>query len=285
MTLIGTMCCAPSLRAQVSFPYPEIPASLDEPQMRMAYMLNHFWDHYSFADTTQANCKVGEQGIVDFINLLPHATDSVVSRRAVDDFVRKAFADAQGGEFFEQLVEHYLANPGSPLRNEDLYITFLHSLTNVLPHEDVRVERYSRQLRMLTMNRKDTPATDFPYITREGVQGSLYDISSPYTLLIFSDPDCTHCRATLPELIASAELQDSRLHVLLVYPDADVTRWQREPHTLPANWTDVRSPEGEVLHQPLYYLPSLPSLYLLNQDKCVLVKDGTLEEVVKYLNK
>ena len=34
---------------QGDFPYPDIPDEVEEPEARMAYMLEHFWQDYSFA--------------------------------------------------------------------------------------------------------------------------------------------------------------------------------------------------------------------------------------------
>ena len=94
--VMGGMLCARPMRAQgaVSFPYPEIPVSISGPQIRLSYLLNHFWDNFLFADTSQTNRKLAEQGIADYLNLLPHVEDSASQCSAVDVFVRQAFADA-----------------------------------------------------------------------------------------------------------------------------------------------------------------------------------------------
>ena len=282
---MGAMLCRRPMRAQsaVSFPYPEIPVSISEPQMRLSYLLNHFWDNFLFADTSQTNRKLAEQGIADYLNLLPHVVDSASQCSAVDVFVRQAFANASRSEAFEDLLEHYLGNPGSPLRNDGLYALLLRRITMILPEGDARLERYRQHQRLLSMNAPGTTATDFIYVTRGGARGRLSDLSSPYTLLVFSDPDCARCRESMPQLMASKALKDGRVSVLVVYPDADTSLWRQAKSDLPSNWTDAYSPEGEVMHRPLYHLPRLPALYLLDADKHVLVKDGSLEEVVERI--
>ena len=97
--VMGGVLCARSMRAQgaVSFPYPEIPVSISEPQMRLSYLLNHFWDNFLFADTSQTNRKLAEQGIADYLNLLPHVADSASQCSAVDVFVRQAFEKGAKG--------------------------------------------------------------------------------------------------------------------------------------------------------------------------------------------
>ncbi len=283
--VMGGMLCARSMRAQsaVSFPYPEIPVSISEPQMRLSYLLNHFWDNFLFADTSQTNRKLAEQGIADYLNLLPHVEDSASQYSAVDVFVRQAFADASRSEAFENLLEHYLGNPASPLRNDGLYALLLRRIAMTLPEGDARLERYRQHQRLLSMNAPGTTAADFIYVARTGARGRLSNISSPYTLLVFSDPDCARCRENMPQLMASKALKDGRVRVLVVYPDADTSLWRQAKPDLPSNWTDAYSPEGEVMHRPLYHLPRLPALYLLDAEKHVLVKDGSLEEVVERI--
>ena len=285
--VMGGMLCARSMCAQgaASFPYPEIPVSISEPQMRLSYLLNHFWDNFLFADTSQTNRKLAEQGIADYLNLLPHVEDSASQCSAVDVFVRQAFADASRSEAFENLLEHYLGNPASPLRNDGLYALLLRRITMTLPEGDARRERYRQHQRLLSMNAPGETATDFVYVTRGGARGRLSDLSSPYTLLIFSDPDCARCRENMPQLMASKALKDGRVRVLVVYPDADTSLWRQAKPDLPYDWTDAYSPEGEVMHRPLYHLPRLPALYLLDAEKHVLVKDGSLEEVVERIGK
>jgi hypothetical protein len=253
--------------------------------MRLSYLLNHFWDNFLFADTSQTNRKLAEQGMADYLNLLPHVADSASQCSAVDVFVRQAFADASRSEAFENLLEHYLGNPTSPLRNDGLYALLLRRITMILPEGDARLERYRQHQRLLSMNAPGETATDFIYVTRGGARGRLSDLSSPYTLLVFSDPDCARCREHMPQLMASKALRDGRVRVLVVYPDADTSLWRQAKPDLPSNWTDAYSPEGEVMHRPLYHLPRLPALYLLDAEKHVLVKDGSLEEVVERIGK
>ena len=37
--------------ALTAFPYPEVPAVMTEPEERLAYLVEHFWERYDFRDT------------------------------------------------------------------------------------------------------------------------------------------------------------------------------------------------------------------------------------------
>ena len=51
------------VQQRVQFPFPEIPATLTEPEARKAWLLIHYWEQLDFADTTLVNNRdVTEQG-------------------------------------------------------------------------------------------------------------------------------------------------------------------------------------------------------------------------------
>ena len=86
---------------------------------------------------------------------------------------------------FMELAEKHLADPNSPLRNEECYIPFLEYAIKEGKIDEAYKERYSFQLRNALKNRVGTIANDFTYITREGTTGTLKSIKANYTLIYF----------------------------------------------------------------------------------------------------
>lgn len=86
------------------------------------------------------------------------------------------------------------------------------------------------------------------------------------------------CRRLSGELLASPLLNElterGTLCVLAVYPDADLSAWRTRRDGMPAAWIDACDPRGVILGGELYDLRAIPSLYLLDREKCVLVKDS-----------
>ena len=122
--LLGTL----AVKAQeVLFPYPDIPDEVEVPEARLAYMLNHFWQHYVFADTTATHRQVGEQGMVDFLNLMQHA-DSLTAAKSAAAWADSLAANTSATPFFIDLMERYLADPESPVHNDLVYAHLLRAL-------------------------------------------------------------------------------------------------------------------------------------------------------------
>ena len=118
-TLIIAMACVINLLAQNAFPLPQIPETMRQPEERLTYLVNHFWDNYQFNDTTQVNQDLGEQGFADFINVLGYGNDELIEN-ATKIFYDLAFTTSWGKNHYSQMINHYLDNPNSPLRNVKL---------------------------------------------------------------------------------------------------------------------------------------------------------------------
>ncbi len=268
---------------EVRFPMPKVPDFITGQEERMAYALEHYWQAYEFNDTTKANRDMGEQGFSNFLLLLQHA-DSATAARSVRRYLEKGFAQPSLRALHNGMIRHYLDNPNSPLRNDVLYVHFLRAQLDFYgPDEVAERERCAFLLRMVSLNQPGTIAADFRFTDRNGKKGRLHAIKSPLTLLLFNDPDCENCQKEMPRLIASPLLQSPGLAVVAVYPDADTAIWKSAQSRMPATWTDAYSPDGEVVSRAIYYLPAMPSLYLLDADKRILLKDATPESALQYI--
>lgn len=95
-----------SSRTEASFPFPEIPAMLTQPEERKAYLLEHYWDRFSFADTALVNNReVTEQGFVNQISLLADgATPEKVIRESLKNWCSRFMPEAQARRVMMQLA-------------------------------------------------------------------------------------------------------------------------------------------------------------------------------------
>ena len=244
--ILGLLSCALSLSAQeAAFPYPEIPDEVEEPEARMTYLLEHFWQDYAFADSTAMNREVGEQGMVDFLNFMQHA-DSVSAMQGASVFADSLEAHPSALTFFEGLMEHYLGDSDSPLHSDGVYAQLLRAL----PESPQRVWL----LEQLAKNRVGDRAADILVRTLDGKEMRLWKVKSEQTLLIFYDPDCRRCQ----RLDAQLEQEPS----IVQNPRLKVVR------------KDMNDLKGE------YYVPHTPALYLLDSEKRVVLKNTNLEALL-----
>lgn len=257
--MMALSMAAPGYAQNEDFPYPDLPDTLSRPEARAEYLITHYWDHYDFADTTLAN-KVAEQGFVNFLDLLPRF-DSLTAVEGVERFVALA---GEGGNatvrhYFRDLTRHYLAQRDSPMRHDSLYALFLSTASLSPLIDEAERERCAALARETLKNTIGTLASNFSYIDSEGRLTTLYDTEAKWTVVFFNDPDCERCRETDAQL---------RAHPLLSHPDVRLL--------------DVHPDEQT---EALYYLPSLPSLYLLDAHKKVVAKDVSVDALLSTLSR
>ena len=243
------------------FVLPSVPDSLTDSRARLNYTLEHFWETYAFADTTAANQSVGEEGFANFARLLQLA-DTATSARSIALYLQGAFAHESLRTRYEELIERYLFEPASPLRNDVAYACFLRQM---LPYygetEAAQRARAADHLLQVTKNQPGQVAADFTFTDSDGHAQTLHQVAAELTVMVFYDPDCDRCQQLLPQLQGEPLLQRHGIRVLLVNTALDTA-----PHQL-------------------YYLPSLPSIYLLDRRKRVLLKDVPFDTLLKVVER
>lgn len=273
-----------------SFPFPEIPAMLTQPEERKSYLLEHYWDRFNFGDTTLVNNReVTEQGFVNQISLLADGvTPEKVVRESLKNWCSRFMPEAQARQVMMQLADDYLYNPNSPFYNEGLYGVYLETMLEVLPEEDARRSSFDFKLRLLRRNKVGDKATDFSYYLPDGQKKSLVATSTRGNrlLLVFYDPECDSCHEVLREMTADASLAEAvkagRVTVLAVYTEGNQEAWRKGLADMPEGWI-IGTDRQKVKEEALYDLKAMPSLYLLDGQKRVLLKDAPLGQIREVL--
>ena len=81
------------------------------------------------------------------------------------------------------------------------------------------------------------------------------------------------------------KISKGQLKVLTIYPDEDVALWRSHLNEMSKEWINAYD-KGQVLSmEGRYHLASIPSFYLLDQDKKVLLKDADWNEVMHFFEK
>lgn len=283
------------------FPAMEIPVMLTEPQERGEWLGQHFWDRFTAPDSLYFCDSLTVNGVPKedlekqmsvFATLLQRLPLQDGARAMTTLFSRlDAFQTARpGGNVFAEtsaLVSRYFYDPNSPFRSEDLYLPFVEKLA-VSAHtpESMRMA-YQWDARMCALNRIGTKAADFQFIDTAGKRRTLYGIRARYTLLVFGNPDCHACKELVVQLeedpVARRLVADSSLKVVDIYIDEDIPLWKERMESYPSAWINGYDPTFTIRENLVYNVRALPSLYLLDADKTVLLKDALPEQVLAYL--
>lgn len=265
-------------RSAVHFALPSVPAAISDPQQRAEYVREHFWDGIDFTDSLTVEL-LDTAEMTEAFALYAASFATPDDNSAVAEMINKVSSSKRGLSYVSMLAERVLYDPNSPMRCDELYIPVLEaraSSSSLDPHERLAAEQL---LELARRNRPHHRAEDFVYTLRNGRRGTLHTLQADYTLLFFHNPGCPMCRTLTEQIKSSPRLSrliaDGRLKVLAVYPDDDLSEWNAHGSLIPSSWLDARDADGAISDRALYDLKAIPSLYLLDGDKRVLVKDST----------
>ena len=273
--------------SSLELPLPKVPADLREPAARANHVINHFWDAMDFRDTLCShNNDFMEQNFANFISVFPYAEPSA-RKSAVQTLLNKAEADSAAYVLLADIAELYLYEPNSPMLNEDFYIIFLEQFAESQVLGEYGTIRPRWQLEAAKKNRPGMKAADFSYITREGERSTLRKTPAVKRLLvIFYDPDCEHCKEIIGGLredpLLTRLVADKELQVLAVHSGEQRELWQQTASQLPAGWI-VGYESGVMQESGAYVLRAMPTMYLLDSDKTVILKDVLPMQLLEFL--
>ena len=298
--------CAGNRKAEQfeALPFPDVvpPAMMEDARDRAEYMALHWWDGITEAsreypcDTTLVSGvrkEDVEQKFVNWVNILNMLDMSVVGKSVGRLYDRAAACEKKDTssnvfETFTDLVVKYLYDPNSPMRNEDHYAFYASRLAGSdLVDESMR-EKYAREVRLASLNRIGSKAADFRFADKRGRMHTLYGIDAELTLLFFSNPGCAACKEIIDVLNndprISALIKEGIMAVLNIYIDEDLEEWRSYMPVYPEHWYNGFDPDLVIRGENLYNVRAIPSLYLLDRNKTVIMKDAPEARVFEWLS-
>ena len=157
---------------------------------------------------------------------------------------------------------------------------------------------------ILNRNKPGSIAADFCVIMRDGNESSLHKMISSIenddkedwkknevvtdccptaqsnVLLMFYDPDCDDCREAKAQLLTNPEF--SNLKVIAIYSGEDVSLYESTLPEMPRNWLVGRAIES-VEEAGLYDFMTMPTLYLLDFNGRVVLRNAKLKEILRIV--
>ncbi|MBR5574028.1 MAG: DUF5106 domain-containing protein [Paludibacteraceae bacterium] len=235
------------------------------------------WEGFAFENKQTVESREAEERFARFLLHIAQQT-SAQQIEQIGELLTKAEQNDATARFLT-LAEKYLYDPNSPYRNDERYLLFLQYAATHQFADYTTNPRYQKHYTMVQKNRVGMPAADFPFTTQAGEEGHLYGVQSPYILLFFHDPNCEECQWVKQQLESQhAHFAQKGVQVVAVYIDDEIEAWKSASY--PSAWLSVYAPE--IDQQDLYDIKALPTLYLLDTQKCVLLKDVRLEDVINH---
>lgn len=209
-------------------------------------------------------------------------------------FIRRVIAlerENPGNTVFDaalSFAEGAFYGVNSDYRNEELYLPIATALADFELLTLEEREKFAQEAENCSKNRVGAPAADFRYTTKDGRRSSLYRTKGDYTILFFSNPGCTACKDLIGALEHSLAigklLSEKRISIINIYIDEDLTEWYKYMPIYPQEWINCYNEDLEIRENNTYDVRAIPSIYLLDSEKRVILKDTHMHLLLDYLN-
>ena len=271
-----------------TFTFPDIPSSLRTPAERLNFLVHHYWDKFDFTDTTYIELpEVTEQALVNYMDLLQRVPVEVADS-CMELMLKAASKELSMLEYLTETLHQYCFDIYSPTRNEEAYLPVAKFLLHSPLVDEVTRLQAEYDLKNIALNRKGTVANDFEYTLASGKQGSMHQLTKDFTLLVFYNPDCKLCEEQLEYMKESPLFMGheflSHVDVLAFYVDEEYDLWKKKQYMIPKEWINGYDAKGIVIRKGVYHIDVTPSIYLLDKDKRVLLKDVSVKEIEEYFS-
>lgn len=273
--------------------FPEIPSQLTTKEEQAKYVFLHYWDRFPFNDKSIFRGKENpaEQHLANYLSFFAYGAPSEeMVNESLKNFTDKMGSQTATYENIMKLLNKYLYNPNSPYYNEDLLIKIMKNLIANPNMDEARKSSLRFKKQLMELNRPGSKASDFAYTTISGKSSTLMNtkVGNVPLLLVFFDPNCPECHKTIELMKEDSQLdnyiREGKLMVLAIYTENEQSAWDKVPGMFPPLWM-VGNDHGEIKEKLLYDLKALPTVYLLNPNKEVILKDVPYQTAMSYLQR
>ena len=300
-----TVSCGQGKKAEQfkALPFPDVvpPGMMTDAQDRAQYHALHYWDAFTDPSRVYPSDSILVSGVLkreveqkfadwtSVLDMIPTEMALKAVSRLYDRAVVCERKDSTSNVFevFAELSSRYLYDPNSPLRNEEYYHACVMKLAGFEGLSAEMKGKYEYDAHMTGLNRVGEVAADFRFADRYGNIRTLHGIRSPFTLLFFSNPGCNACMDIINVLkgepAISGMISDGTLAVLNIYIDEDLQGWRDYMSVYPEQWYNGFDPDLVIRTDNLYNVRAIPSLYLLDQEKRVILKDAPENRIFNLL--
>ena len=256
------------------------------------YYRTHYWDGISFMDNRIIRSPFFLPKLERYFReVLPQSADTIIKE---SDYLLLLARNNEGMYKFmiNWLTDEYISPKYMGQDAVFVHLFEKYHATGVSKWlSEKQLKLISDRAYMLMSNLVGSSAADLHLIDTAGKEKSLYNVISEYTIVVFWDPTCSHCKEQIPKLdsIYNAKWKQEGVKVYAVLSENEKAKWIEfiNQHHL-RDWVNVyqtseMKKEEESKHEPnfrqLYDVTQTPTIYLLDKDKRIVAKKLTIEQI------
>lgn len=272
----------------------EVPEGTKDRDMeiqRRAYYYNkaHYWDHTNFQDSTLIRTPIFKNKIDDYFEKMILQVPDSVFKESVNIIEKSRKCKAM----FRYLVSYCFnfALESKIMGMDEAFVKIAkryYTSGQVDWVDKENMKKIREEVLKLEYNLIGMQAQELKLPTMDGNWVSLHETKAPFTLLLFWESDCGHCKKQVPEI--KTELFDKfkqyGLKVFAVHTQNDKDKWEKfvEEHEL-FDFVNCWDPHNQTNYRVYYNVFSTPIMYLLDKDKKIIAKKLDIEQLTDMLKR
>jgi thiol-disulfide isomerase/thioredoxin len=276
------------------------------------YYRNHYFDNFDFTDARLLRTPLYEDKIMTYLNkVIPQVPDSLIPQ--VDYLIEKTRVDSNIFRYMLiTLFNHYgksniMGMDAVQVHIADKYYISESWWSDAKFISDLRdrtekakpllIGRVAPDIELMMIPAEhfrsaasDTALKKYPHV---GVKINLSQVKAKYTVLIFWETDCGHCKTIVPEMykIYQKSLKPLDVKILAVstlFGEEGKIKWIDfvNQHGL-YDWMNAWNPYS-YQYKLTYDILTTPQIYILDENKKIIAKKvgpEQVEEILLTLNK
>lgn len=252
------------------------------------YVRNHFFDFVNF--NSKALIGIPDYEIhlqTYFTQILSDDKDTTV--KYLDIFLSRLYQNLPVYQFsIRYLATLYLQVPYDHLKSVYPYILEKYIIQKPqMWNNEVYIAETQEKLRLLKMNEVGTKAANLTLYSIDNTLYKISDFSKKYNILYFFDPDCHTCQETTPKLYQLYQQYQTRndIEFYAIYVENDKNLWKTYIAEKNLNWINLWDAKKNQKIDSKYDISLLPSIYVIDQNQTVILRDIDINELTRFLKK
>ncbi|MCU4165640.1 thioredoxin-like domain-containing protein [Carboxylicivirga caseinilyticus] len=277
---------------EIDVPEMEAPAGSANPEqevqrMRFNYYKAHYFDNLDLSDSRLLRTPYFTEKIDRYLSQVLVIPDTIMIG------CHKMIAAAEGNPEMEKYLIQYLFNWAneSKTMGMDAVMVDMADAYYLNGRADWVDEEFLTKLRERVDKIKPTllnkVAADFKMQSYNEQHFRLSEIRAPFTILVFWEPECGHCKKEIPKLYEEVwqKYADKGIKIVAVYTQNNKEEWVDfiTEHQL-EEWIHLYDPYNQSGYRNNYDIYSTPVIYILDKDKKILAKRLGVEQIPGFLD-
>jgi thiol-disulfide isomerase/thioredoxin len=117
------------------------------------------------------------------------------------------------------------------------------------------------------------------------VMHTLHGVKAKFTVLVFWDPTCSHCKIEIPKLLHyyDSVKTSKSIEVFAVGIESDMEVWKKYIRDNKLDWINVSDLYNQTYFRDFYDIYSTPVIYLLDERKRLIAKRLDTEKLSMFI--